>query len=110
MGRKDTFIGLYKPYDGEWQGYIYSGANAWKEWHEDTFSAEDYRAIPLWVSGRTYREKRSRLEHIANAWERTFSEYGISWSYGELMIVQDFLECNARRYGLATVFREVGLI
>lgn len=110
MSRKDTFIGLYKPYGGEWQGNIYSGSNAWKEWHKDTFSVEDYRAIPLWVSGRNYREKSSHLNHIAWAWQNTFSVYGVSWSYGELCIVQGFLERNARRYGLTTVFREAGLI
>lgn len=110
MSRKDKFIGLYKPYGGEWRGYIYSGANAWKEWHEDTFSVEDYRAIPLWVSGKNYRQRRSHLERIAWAWQNTFSIFGIDWSYGELCIVQDFLERNARRYGLMTVFRENAII
>lgn len=110
MSRKDKFIGLYKPYGGEWQGYIYSGANAWKEWREDTFSAVDYRVIPLWVSGKNYEQKSKYLERIAIAWSETFSEYGISWSFGELLIVQDFLERNARRYGLTTVFRENAII
>ena len=110
MSRKDKFIGLYKPYGGEWQGYIYSGANAWKEWHKDTFSAEDYRVIPLWVIGKDYRQRRNCLERIGAAWQHTFSIYGIEWSYGEICIMQDFLERNARRYGLTTEFRENAII
>lgn len=62
-------------------------------------------AIPLMVSGRTYRERQENLRDLAIDMQEAISEVACL-SMGELQDIADFFERNGRRYGLLEEFRE----
>ena len=65
--------------------------------------------VPLLVIGKTYAEKKADLYSKAVILSDALGVYS-AWSYGELLTIQDFLEANAKRYGLLQEFRENGLL
>lgn len=87
--------------------YIYyKNSNGYREYFEDTFSPliEDLRVLNLCVKGKTYEERKSNLYDLAIDYQYNFAP--LSWSYGELIDIQDFFYKNARRYGLLKEFKE----
>lgn len=104
------FIGICQDDYDEPMGAIYdSKYGGYKAWFNDTFTAPYTWVFPLKVTGKTYAERKASLVEFAMDWQRTFTDFGIDWSYGEFVTVYDFLERNARRYGLIREFRENGI-
>ena len=104
------FIGIYQHDDDTPTGAIYgSRYGGYDVWYSDTFTTPYTWVFPLKVTGKTYAERKASLVEFAIDWQRTFGEFGISWSFGEMCEVGDFLEKNARRYGLIREFRENGI-
>lgn len=101
------FIGVSKNADGTMAGGIY---NCPESWFSKTFSPEleVVEVISMKLSGSKYWQKQAALEEFIHSWFRTYSEYDIGWSYGEIAIVDEFISKNARRYGLVQELRNNG--
>jgi len=80
-----------------------------EQFKNDTFSpcVEIVDIIPLFVSGKTYAEKKDNLRETAKKY--SCADLG-GISYGETSIVTGFFEKNARRYGLTNEFKSEMII
>lgn len=83
--------------------------NTWEKYNELTFSpkTEVVCCLPLMVSGKTYWERKNSLRDLAIDVQCN-DQGGLSWS--ECKALGDFLERNARRFGLVQEFRENNII
>ena len=99
------FIGYYE-LDGKEHFNIYYKKGGWDLWHSDTFSplCENIEILEFKIGGKTYQERKNNLIELAKDWQLHFSS--LSWSYGELAEIQNYLYENAKRYGLLKEFRE----
>lgn len=100
------FLGKYE-LEGKDYNYIYIKKNGgWSAFHEDTFSplTKNIEVLDLVVKGKNYNERKSNLYDLAIDYIYNFAP--LSWSYGELIDIQDFFYKNAKRYGLLKEFRE----
>lgn len=101
------FLVRFENYKGETEFYIYyKNRYGYKQFFEDTFAPtnENIDVLDLKVSGNSYYEKQGNLVDLAIDYQTRFSS--LSWSYGELVEIQDFFFKNAKRYGLLKEFRE----
>lgn len=92
--------------DGKYSGGFYSDFG--DEWHRDTFCPENevVLIIDLHARGKTYRERKEDVRNKALDFQDLFVTYGVSMSYGELDIFNEFFEIYGKRYGLLREFRE----
>lgn len=100
------FLGSYE-LDKKEYCYIYKNdVNGWNKFFGDTFTplTKNKQTLVLQVKGKTYTEKKAWLEDLAKEYQLYFS--CLSWSYGELVTIQDFFYTNAKRYGLIKEFKE----
>ena len=100
------FIGFYR-LDNKENFYIYyKNKYGYEEWYKDTFSptCEDIAVLDFTIKGNSYEEKKDCLRNIAIDYQNNFG--GLSWSYGELSIIEDWFYKNAKRYGLVKEFKE----
>lgn len=99
-------LGVYKDTDGKIKNNIYYSYDLW---FRDTFSpeTETIAQIPLKVSGKTYQEKQEDLRQKAIEYQNTWSE--TTWSYSEIVEIDDFFYRNGKRYGLLREFKENGI-
>lgn len=83
--------------------------DTWPEYHAATFSPDCTVAacIPLQLHGSTYAARRDSLRTIAQGIQN--ADNG-GMSYGETATLADWLNTNARRYGLLAEFRDNGII
>lgn len=97
------FIGVYKDTDGKIKNNIYYNFEAW---YNDTFSpeVEIIASIPLKIYGYSYKEKKEDLRQKAIEYQDTFNY--VSWSYSEIIEIDDFFVKNGKRYGLLKEFKE----
>lgn len=81
----------------------------WGCWFASTFNptAEIYNIILFEIYGKTYQEKKARLQELAKRYQSGNFE-GLAWS--EISMIQYFFEKNAKRFGLVQEFRENGII
>lgn len=104
------FIGYYE-IDGKEYFSIYhkNKFNGYFKWFTDTFSptCENITILNFKIGGKTYQEKKNNLEELAKDWQLNFA--ALSWSYGELAEIQNYLHENAKRYGLLKTFHENGI-
>ena len=80
-----------------------------EQFREKTWSPEIEIAwcAPLTVIGKTYKEKKESLRNFI----KDFMYYdcgGLSW--GELAIIEGFIEQSAKQYGLLNELRSEGII
>lgn len=100
------FLGKYE-LEGKEYFYIYIKKNGgWRAFHSDTFSplTENIEILDMVVKGKNYKEKQDYLRDLAIDYQHNFAP--LSWSYGELLDIQDFFYKNAKRYGLLKEFKE----
>lgn len=104
------FIGYFKLDNEEHFDIYYKNSLGYDLWHKETFSplCEDIEMLDFKIGGKSYQERKNNLEELAKDWQNNFAS--LSWSYGELACIQDYLYENAKRYGLVHVFRENGVI
>lgn len=100
------FIGFYRLDGEEHFDIYYKCREGYEMWHSDTFSpnTKDIAILDFKIGGKTYQERKSNLEQLAKDWQLYFSS--LSWSYGELYEIQNYLYENAKRYGLVKEFKE----
>lgn len=100
------FIGVYKLEGEEHFAIYYKCKEGYDAWHSDTFSplCKDIETLDFKISGKTYRERQASLEDLAKEWQLYFCDF--SWSYGELMEIENYFYENGKRYGLLQVFKE----
>ena len=81
----------------------------WPEYHAATFSPDCTVAacIPLQLHGSTYAARRESLRTIVQDIQR--ADNG-GMSYSEAADMAEWLNTNARRYGLVNEFRDNGII
>lgn len=83
------------------------------ELHRETFSpdVDTLAIIPLRISGKTYAEKKDSARNLAIEVQRTIcQEAECNVPYGTHMILGDFFEKIAKRFGLLREFRENAII
>lgn len=100
------FLAKYE-LDNKEYNYIYcNNMNGWDQYHKDTFSPDtkDIELLILKVSGKNYEDRKSYLQDLAINYSNNFAS--LSWSYGELINIQDFFFKNGKRYGLLKEFKE----
>lgn len=100
------FLGKYE-LDNKEYNYIYIKKNGgWNAFYKDTFSplTKNIETLNLVVKGKNYKEKQDYLRDLAIDYQYNFSS--LSWSYGELLDIQDFFYKNGKRYGLLKEFKE----
>lgn len=92
--------------NGESMFYIYfKNQYGYKQFFEDISDyVEDIEVLDLKIKGNNYEERKSNLIDLAIDYQTRFSS--LSWSYGELLDIQDFFFKNAKRYGLLQEFKE----
>lgn len=56
----------------------------------------------------TYRTEKEKAREAAIKWQLDFNNH--NYSYGELIIFQDYFKALAKRYGLTKEFKENGII
>lgn len=99
------FIGYYELENNEpYFNIYYKNKSGYEKWYEDTFYVYNIETLDFKISGKTYKEKQASLEELAKNWQYDFAS--LSWSYSELMEIQDYFYKNAKRYGLLKVFKE----
>lgn len=100
-------LGVYKDTDGKIKNNIYY---SYELWFKDTFSpaTEIIAKIPLKVSGKTYKEKQEDLRQKAIEYQQTW-QY-CTWSYHNVLELDNFFIKNGERYGLLKEFKENGII
>lgn len=83
--------------------------DTWPEYHAATFAPDRTIAacIPLQLHGSTYAARRDSLRNIAQ--DIQSADNG-GMSYGEAATLANWLNTNARRYGLLTEFHGNGII
>lgn len=84
----------------------YKNQYGYKQFFEDTFSpmSENIEVLDLKIKGNTYEERKSNLYDLALDYQNMFSS--LSWSYGELVEINDFFYKNGKRYGMLKEFKE----
>ncbi|MBQ6630722.1 MAG: hypothetical protein IJH55_01130, partial [Romboutsia sp.] len=70
-------------------------------------TCEDIEILDFKIRGNNYKERKASLRDIAIDYQLNFAS--LSWSYGELAEICDWLYKNARRYGLVKEFKENGV-
>lgn len=103
------FIGRYEINGEPHFAVYYKNEFGYKAWFEDTWSpeVENIMVLNLEIKGENYADKKDCLEGLAIDWQTNFSD--LSWSYGELALIEDWFYTNAKRYGLLEEFRENGI-
>ena len=83
--------------------------DTWPEYHAATFSPDCTvsACIPLQLHGSTYAARRESLRTIVQDIQR--ADNG-GMSYSEAADMAEWLNTNARRYGLVNEFRDNGII
>ena len=87
--------------------YIYfKNSNGYRCFCQDTFSPliENINVLDLSVKGSSYNERKNNLIELAKEYQYNWAS--LSWSYGELIEIQDFFNKNGKKYGLLKEFRE----
>ena len=89
-------------------GYIYENI---RDYINDTWNPTDRARVAYKmgfnIKGKTYQEKKAAFEGIIH----DFQAHDVGGlSYYELMLLDNWLETNARRYGLVTELKENGII
>jgi hypothetical protein len=78
---------------------------------QDTWNPEDKARVEYTmnfvIKGKTYRERKAALEEIAKDFQN-HDVGGLYWS--DEILLQNYFEENAKRYGLIEEFRENGII
>lgn len=99
------FIGYYE-LDNKEHFNIYFKNGGWNLWFKDTFSplCKNIKLLEFKIGGKTYQERKNNLVELAKDWQLHFSS--LSWSYGELAEIENYLYENAKRYGLLQEFKE----
>lgn len=84
----------------------YKNQYGYKQFFEDTFSpmSENIEVLDLKIKGNTYEERKSNLYDLAIDYQYNFAP--LSWSYGELVEINDFFYKNGKRYGMLKEFKE----
>lgn len=93
--------------DDKEEFYIYfKNSNGYRCFCKDTFSPliENINVLDLSVKGKDYIEKQENLRNLAIDYQLNWA--CLSWSYGELIEIQEFFRRNGERYGLLKEFRE----
>lgn len=100
------FIGYYELEEKEYFDIYKKNNDGYELWYYNTFSPEckNIDILNLIVYGKTYQDKKDYLRDTAIKWQYNFAS--LSWSYGELAIIQDWFYKNGKRYGLLKEFRE----
>lgn len=86
------------------EGGIYEDISE-KKAIEEIGKSNLYYYIPLVVSGKSYEDRKNDLRNKAIEYQSSFYDF-CGFSYGELSIIQNFFETNAKKYGLLNEFRE----
>lgn len=86
-----------------------TSAGTWEQYYGDTFSPETKVVwfAPLAVIGKTYKQKKESLRNFVK--DLQFYDCG-GMSYGEMAMVDAFIQENAKRYGLLNEFRSEGIV
>ena len=102
---KNLFVARIKDGEGNATTNLYSGLEAWRNYHRDTFSplCKIESLTLLEVSGKTYKERKESARNIAIDYSNTDGS-GLSW--GELAEIGAWFEKVGRRYGLLAEFKE----
>lgn len=66
-------------------------------------------AIPFFVSGKTYQERKANLEQLAIDFQLADAEVSGGLSYGELADIGAFFNRAGSKLGLIREFRENGI-
>lgn len=101
------FLGYYELDRNEpYFNIYYKNASGYRQWHKDTFSPhiENIDMLDLSIQGNNYAERKNHAEELAKRWQLDFS--GLSWSYSELVVIQDYFYKIGKRYGLLKEFKE----
>lgn len=71
----------------------------------------EIESLSFCIIGNTYKERKDDLREWALRFQNCDSEYsGGNMTQSEYMLIHDFLERNAKRYGLMKEFKENGII
>ena len=102
---KQLFIARVNDGNGNATTTVYSGLNAWRNYHADTFSplCEVEELLILEIKGKTYKERKASAEDIAITYSNMEKD-GMSW--GECAEVGAWFEKVGKRYGLMAEFKE----
>ena len=99
------FLAVFDNAKGERECWIYY---SWDAYYKDTFSPnckEIFLMDMSKVSGKTYTEKKARLEDKAIEYSNMMGEiYPISW--GEIAEIEGFFRTYGKRYGCLREFKE----
>ena len=100
------FIGYYELENEQYNNIYYKNDLGYKLWKEDTFNpnTKNISLLDLTIKGKTYKERKVSLEELAKDWQYNFSS--LSWSYGELYVIENYFYKNGKRYGLLKEFKE----
>jgi len=100
-------IGAYIDIDGQEKAKIY---DLYEQFYKDTFSpeTEPLFTIDFVIHGKTYAERKGYLEQMAKDYQSAFT-YGLSPSWLDLSLFNNYFETNGRRYGLLKEFQENGI-
>lgn len=111
MKSEQLNIGVVRLADGTMEAGLYiwphkDFCRALCDEHESALTGDDVLwALPLWVQGRTYQERKENLFDLAVSAQNAVSE-AACFSHGELRDIGAFFEEQGRRYGLLREFRE----
>lgn len=104
------FIGIYKLDGKEYFSIYYDNISGWNTWYNETFSPDtkDIDILRFKIHGKNYQEQKASAEELAIRYQTEFAGY--SWSYSELMEINEYFEKIGKKYGLLKEFRENGII
>lgn len=104
------FIGVYTLENKEYFNLYNDNTNGWNAWHSETFSpeVENIKMLMFKITGKTYQEKKASAQELAIEWQTQFTGY--SWSYSEIMEIDEYFYKIGKRYGLLKEFRENAII
>ena len=100
---------IQKIYHNRWSSNLY---------FTDTFNphAEGVTLVNFKLSGNTYQARKNALRGLIIDLENAFADFNdldnikIGLSYSELADISNYIEEQARRYGLLTEFKQEGVI
>lgn len=100
---------VYKDLNGITEtGTLYTN---YKDYLADTWNPEDASRVifkmGFTIKGKTYQERKAAFIDIVKDFQSNIVG-GLYWS--EEVILQDYFETNARRYGLINELKENGII
>ncbi|MBO7734130.1 MAG: hypothetical protein J6S67_16320 [Methanobrevibacter sp.] len=106
---KNALYVVYNDTNGYSQtAYLYQDI---KDFIADTWNPEDKKRVAFKmgfrIKGKTYQEKKANFENIVR--DLLDNDVG-GLSYYEEAFLYDYLETNARRFGLVTELKENGII